>query len=111
MIFFVLGWIKSFDTGHALAKPARTIDLDFLRERLGAVYTGLPGRPSLPIRLMAGLAILSDEGLCGRCLESPRGAARAPSFDNCLGIQHLRPRGMLGSNIWSYRHGAFLIQM
>ena len=46
------------DTGHALAKLARTIDWDFLSERLGTVYTDLPGRPPLPTRLMAGLAIL-----------------------------------------------------
>jgi IS5 family transposase len=65
------------DTGHALAKLGRTIDWDFLCERLGAVYTDLPGRPPLPTRLMAGLAILkhmhdlSDESLCDRWLENP----------------------------------------
>ncbi len=65
------------DTGHALAKLARTIDWDFLSERLGTVYTDLPGRPPLPTRLMAGLAILkhmhdlSDESLCDRWLENP----------------------------------------
>ena len=42
MIFFMLGWIKSFDTGHALAKPARMIDLDFLRERLGRFTPACP---------------------------------------------------------------------
>jgi IS5 family transposase len=65
------------DTGHALAKLPRTIDWDFLSERLGTVYTDLPGRPPLPTRLMAGLAILkhmhdlSDESLCDRWLENP----------------------------------------
>jgi hypothetical protein len=65
------------DTGHALAKLARTIDWDFLNERMGTVYTDLPGRPPLPTRLMAGLAILkhmhdlSDESLCDRWLENP----------------------------------------
>ena len=65
------------DTGHALAKLARAIDWDFLGDRLGAVYTDLPGRPPLSTRLMAGLAILkhmhdlSDESLCDRWLENP----------------------------------------
>jgi len=65
------------DTGHALAKLARTIDWEFLAQKLGAVYTDLPGRPPLPTRLMAGLAILkhmhnlSDESLCDRWLENP----------------------------------------
>ncbi|WP_254022430.1 IS5 family transposase, partial [Mesorhizobium escarrei] len=44
---------------------------------LGEVYDDGPGRPPLPTRLMAGLAILksmhnlSDEGLCERWLENP----------------------------------------
>lgn len=65
------------DLNHALAKLARTIDWTFLSERLGAVYTDHPGRPPLPTRLMAGLAILkhmhdlSDESLCDRWLENP----------------------------------------
>ena len=64
------------DAGHALAKLARTIDWDFLSQHLGAVYTDQPGRPPLPTRLMAGLAILkhmhdlSDESLCDRGLEN-----------------------------------------
>lgn len=62
---------------HALVKLARTIDWRFLEERLGEVYDDDPGRPSLPTRLMAGLAILksmhnlSDESLCERWLENP----------------------------------------
>jgi IS5 family transposase len=65
------------DTGHPLAKLARTIDWDFLSRQLGAVYTDQPGRPPLPTRLMAGLAILkhmhdlSDEALSDRWLENP----------------------------------------
>jgi IS5 family transposase len=45
--------------------------------RGGAVYTDDPGRPSLPTRLIAGLAILkhtdnlSDEVLCERWVENP----------------------------------------
>src|SRR6202790_670620 len=42
----------------ALAKLARTIDWGFLEEKLGAVYADGSGRPALPTRLMAGLAIL-----------------------------------------------------
>jgi IS5 family transposase len=62
---------------HALVRLARTIDWRFLEERLGAVYDNDPGRPPLPTRLMAGLAILkhlhdlSDERLCERWIENP----------------------------------------
>ena len=65
------------DMEHALVRLARTIDWSFLEERFGAVYEDKPGRPPLPTRLMAGLAILkhtydlSDEVLCERWLENP----------------------------------------
>jgi len=65
------------DMNHARVKLARTIDWSFLEERLGAVYEDKPGRPPLPTRLMAGLAILkhsydlSDEVLCERWVENP----------------------------------------
>jgi transposase, IS5 family len=65
------------DMDHALVKLARTIDWSFLEQRFGAVYEDTPGRPPLPTRLMAGLAILkhthnlSDEVLCERWLENP----------------------------------------
>jgi IS5 family transposase len=65
------------DPTHALVKLARTIDWRFLEERFGAVYDDDPGRPPLPTRLMAGLAILkhlhdlSDEVLCERWIENP----------------------------------------
>jgi len=65
------------DMNHALVKLSRTIDWTFLEERFGAVYEDKPGRPPLPTRLMAGLAILkhtydlSDEVLCERWLENP----------------------------------------
>jgi IS5 family transposase len=65
------------DMGHPLAKLARTIDWSFLERRFGAVYEDKPGRPPLPTRLMAGLAILkhsydlSDEVLCERWVENP----------------------------------------
>ena len=62
---------------HALVKLARTIDWSFLEQQFGAVYEDKPGRPPLPTRLMAGLAILkhtydlSDEVLCERWVENP----------------------------------------
>jgi transposase, IS5 family len=65
------------DMNHALVKLARTIDWSFLEQQLGAVYEDKPGRPPLPTRLMAGLAILkhthnlSDEVLCERWVENP----------------------------------------
>jgi IS5 family transposase len=65
------------DMGHSLVKLGRTIDWSFLEQRFGAVYEDKPGRPPLPTRLMAGLAILkhtynlSDEVLCERWVENP----------------------------------------
>jgi transposase, IS5 family len=65
------------DMNHALAKLARQVDWGFLEQRFGAVYADAPGRPPLPTRLMAGLAILkhtfnlSDEALCERWVENP----------------------------------------
>ncbi len=62
---------------HALVKLARTIDWRFLEEKFGAVYADGSGRPPLPTRLMAGLAILkhtynlSDEVLCELWIENP----------------------------------------
>lgn len=64
------------DMNHPLMKLA-AIDWRFLEEKLGEVNDDDPGRPPLPTRLMAGLAILksmhnlSDEGLCERWLENP----------------------------------------
>jgi len=65
------------DMDQPLVKLARTIDWRFLEERLGAVYDDDPGRPTLPTRLMAGLAILkamhtlSDETLCEQWVLHP----------------------------------------
>ena len=62
---------------HPLVTLARIIDWGFLETRLGELYDDDPGRPPLPTRLMAGLAILkhlhdlSDEALCARWLENP----------------------------------------
>jgi transposase, IS5 family len=65
------------DMAHPLAKLACAIDWRFLEARFGAVYSDKAGRPPLPTRLMAGLAILkhmhdlSDEALCARWVENP----------------------------------------
>lgn len=65
------------DLNHALAKLARQVDWGFLEQKFGAAYADVPGRPPLPTRLMAGLAILkhtfnlSDESLCERWVENP----------------------------------------
>ena len=65
------------DMKHPLVTLGRTVDWGFLEERFGEVYTDDPGRPPLPTRLMAGLAILkhtydlSDEVLCERWVENP----------------------------------------
>jgi IS5 family transposase len=62
---------------HALVKLARTIEWRFLEEKFGAVYADGSGRPPLPTRLMAGLAILkhtynlSDEVVCEQWIENP----------------------------------------
>src|SRR5258708_13848307 len=70
-----LGQVINMD--HALAKLAGTIDWGFLEEKFGAVYADGSGRPALPTRLMAGLAILkhtynlSDEVVCEQWVENP----------------------------------------
>ena len=62
---------------HPLAKLAARVDWRFLEARFGEAYEDIAGRPPLPTRLMAGLAILkhtydlSDEGLCERWVENP----------------------------------------
>ena len=65
------------DMKHPLVTLGRTVDWGFLEGRFGEVYDDDPGRPPLPTRLMAGLAILkhtydlSDEVLCERWVENP----------------------------------------
>jgi IS5 family transposase len=65
------------DMGHPLVKLAATVDWSFLEQQFGAVYEDKTGRPPLPTRLMAGLAILkhsydlSEEVLCERWVENP----------------------------------------
>jgi IS5 family transposase len=65
------------DLTHPLAKLARIVDWEFLQTAFGEVYADVPGRPPLPTRLMAGVAILkhmhdlSDEALCAHWIENP----------------------------------------
>ncbi len=76
------------DLGHELVLLALAIDWVFLETAFGAVYSPVPGQPPLPVRLMAGLAILksmynlSDEELTRR----PAQASHT-----------LRPAGLLSS--------------
>jgi transposase, IS5 family len=65
------------DLGHALVLLALAIDWGFLEASFGAAYSDEPGQPPLPVRRMAGLAILkhtfnlSDEELTARWVENP----------------------------------------
>jgi len=62
---------------HALVLLAKAIDWRFLEQTFGAVYSDGAGRPPLPTRLMAGIAILkhtynlSDEAVCALWVENP----------------------------------------
>src|SRR5258708_9360276 len=61
---------------HAVVKLAGTIEWRLVEEKFGAVYAEGTGRPPLPTRLMAGLAILkhsynlSDEVVCELWIEN-----------------------------------------
>ena len=65
------------DLGHELVLLALAIDWRFLEASFGTAYSGEPGQPPLPVRRMAGLAILkhtfnlSDEELTARWVENP----------------------------------------
>jgi hypothetical protein len=66
------------DTGHPLVLLAKAINWQVLEEQFGAVYDADgAGRPALPTRLMAGLAILQhkynlgDDAVCAMLLEDP----------------------------------------
>ena len=103
--------------GHALAKLARTIDWGFLDEKFGAVYADGSGRPPLPTRLMAGLAILkhtynlSDEVVCEQWIDPrhcPQGRRRPDglqaSFAFLLSFGRrvrAQERGQRGAKVYS----------
>jgi IS5 family transposase len=96
------------DPDHALVKLARTIDWGFLEAHFGEVYDEDPGRPPLPTRLMAGLAILkhlhdlSDEALCERWLENPY----FQLFCGEAFFQHTLPFERSSLTRWRQRMGA-----
>jgi IS5 family transposase len=62
---------------HELVNLAKTISWTAIEAKCGEAYADGPGMPPLPMRLMAGLAILkhtfdlSDEELCARWVENP----------------------------------------
>jgi transposase, IS5 family len=65
------------DMGHELVRLGGLIDWRRIGGKLGEMHTDGPGQPPLPVRLMAGLAILkhsfnlSDEELVARWVENP----------------------------------------
>jgi transposase, IS5 family len=68
---------QMIDMSHPLVRLAKAINWRFLEEQFGAVYADGSGRPPLPTRLMAGIAILkhtynlSDEAVCALWIENP----------------------------------------
>jgi transposase, IS5 family len=100
------------DMGHPVVKLAHATNWRFLEEKFGAVYQAGPGRPPLPTRLMAGLAILkhtfnlSDEELCERWLENP--------YYQCFCgeefFQHELPFERSSISVWRTRMGEERLQ-
>src|ERR1700736_424441 len=97
---------------HALVKLARTIDWRFLEEKFGAVYADGSGRPPLPTRLMAGLAILkhtynlSDEMVCELWIENPY----YQYFCGEKFFQHRLPLDRSSMTNWRHRMGEERLQ-
>lgn len=100
------------DMRHPLVRLAQQIDWPFLEERFGAVYKDGVGRPPLPTRLMAGLAILkhtddlSDEVLCERWIENPY----YQYFCGEEFFQHLLPLDRSSMTNWRNRMGEERLQ-
>jgi transposase, IS5 family len=100
------------DMDHALVRLARTIDWGFLEATFGAVYQEGVGRPPLPTRLMAGLAILkhtydlSDEIVCELWLENPY----YQYFCGEEFFQHRLPFDRSSMTHWRNRMGAERLQ-
>jgi transposase, IS5 family len=100
------------DIEHALVRLARTIDWGFLEATFGAVYEDGAGRPPLPTRLMAGLAILkhtynlSDEVVCELWLENPY----YQYFCGEEFFQHRLPFDRSSMTHWRNRMGAERLQ-
>jgi IS5 family transposase len=97
---------------HALVKLARTIDWTFLQEKFGVVYADGSGRPPLPTRLMAGLAILkhsynlSDEMVCELWIENPY----YQYFCGEEFFQHRLPLDRSSMTNWRHRMGEERLQ-
>jgi IS5 family transposase len=97
---------------HALVKLARTIDWRFLEEKFGAMYADGSGRPPLPTRLMAGLAILkhtynlSDEVVCELWIENPY----YQYFCGEEFFQHRLPLDRSSMTNWRHRMGEERLQ-
>src|SRR5258708_6401543 len=97
---------------HGLVKLARTIDWRFLEEKFGAVYADGSGRPPLPTRLMAGLAILkhtynlSDEMVCELWIENPY----YQYFCGEEFFQHRLPLDRSSMTNWRHRMGEERLQ-
>jgi IS5 family transposase len=74
---------------HELVRLGALIDWEMIGRKLGDMHDDGPGQPPLPIRLMAGLAILkhtfnlSDEELVARWVENPY-------FQHFCGEEHFR---------------------
>src|ERR1700722_3466961 len=100
------------DMGHPLVRLARTIDWGFLEATFGAVYEDGAGRPPLPTRLMAGLAILkhtydlSDEVVCELWLENPY----YQYFCGEEFFRHRLPFDRSSMTHWRHRMGAERLQ-
>ena len=63
---------RIIDMGHPLVRLAGKIDWGFLDRRLGEIYAPGDGQPPLPVRLVAGLFILTKRS-------APAGS-RTPTF-------------------------------
>jgi transposase, IS5 family len=97
---------------HPLVRLAKAINWRFLEEQFGAVYTDGAGRPPLPTRLMAGLAILkhtynlSDEAVCELWVENPY----YQYFCGEEFFQHERPLERSSMTNWRNRMGEERLQ-
>jgi len=92
------------DMKHELVRLGGLIDGQLIGGKLGEMYSEGPGQPPLPVRLMAGLAILkhtlnlSDEELVLRWVENPY-------FRHFCGVAHFRHKAPFDrSSMTRWRH-------
>ncbi|MET4323128.1 hypothetical protein ABIC02_006917 [Bradyrhizobium sp. RT5a] len=94
---------------------ALTVEWGCLEERFGEFYTDDPGRPPLPTRLMAGLAILkhtddlSDEVLCERWVENPITNTSVAGSSSITGWCSTVRRWRAGATAWARKRLVTLI--